>query len=285
MTAARPASTSAIARPVARRAPRPAPTSPIGRTPSRAGVELRTRCRVREVTVDAHGMATGVIYYDAEGAEQFQAARDGDRGVQRRRHAAPAAELGLGPLPDRASPIRAGWSARNLMFHPFRAHLRLCRRAAGRQPRAAAQPVEPGILRGPTSAVASCAATRCSSIAAHGSITEAITSTIAGRLPWGEDHHRVYRRLLGHRLGMSTITEDLPEEHNRVTLDPVLKDSSGITRAQDRLHDRRQYAEDAGARHRPIEGHPGRGRRHRYQCRKSDPERRLASHGDSAHGH
>jgi len=76
--------------------------------------------------------------------------------------------------------------------------------------------------------VASCAATRCSSIAATGSITEAITSTIAGRLPWGEDHHRVYRRLLGHRLGMSTITEDLPEEHNRVTLDPVLKDSSGI---------------------------------------------------------
>jgi choline dehydrogenase-like flavoprotein len=27
---------------------------------------------------------------------------------------------------------------------------------------------------------------------------------------------------------MSTITEDLPEEHNRVTLDPVLKDSNGI---------------------------------------------------------
>ena len=46
-----------------------------------------------------------------------------------------------------------------------------------------------------------------------GSIVEAITSTANGRLPWGEDHHKVYRRLLGHRLGMSTITEDLPEEH------------------------------------------------------------------------
>ena len=40
----------------------------------RAGVELRTRCRVREVTVDAEGMATGVVYYDSEGVEHFQPA-------------------------------------------------------------------------------------------------------------------------------------------------------------------------------------------------------------------
>ena len=40
----------------------------------RAGVELRTRCRVREVTVDEHGMASGAIYYDADGVEQFQPA-------------------------------------------------------------------------------------------------------------------------------------------------------------------------------------------------------------------
>ena len=40
----------------------------------RAGVELRTLCRVREITVGADGMATGVIYYDGEGQEHFQAA-------------------------------------------------------------------------------------------------------------------------------------------------------------------------------------------------------------------
>ena len=62
----------------------------------------------------------------------------------------------------------------------------------------------------------------------YGAILEAITSTAAGRLPWGEDHHRVYRQLLNHRIGLSAIIEDLPEEHNRVTLDPVLKDSNGI---------------------------------------------------------
>jgi choline dehydrogenase-like flavoprotein len=40
----------------------------------RAGVELRTRCRVREITVNEHGMASGVVYYDANGVEQFQPA-------------------------------------------------------------------------------------------------------------------------------------------------------------------------------------------------------------------
>ena len=35
----------------------------------RAGVELRTRCRVREITTNDQGMATGAIYYDADGVE------------------------------------------------------------------------------------------------------------------------------------------------------------------------------------------------------------------------
>src|SRR6202161_1227137 len=33
----------------------------------RAVVELRTRCRVREITTNEHGMASGAIYYDADG--------------------------------------------------------------------------------------------------------------------------------------------------------------------------------------------------------------------------
>ena len=61
-----------------------------------------------------------------------------------------------------------------------------------------------------------------------GPATEAITSAAAGRLPWGRDHHRTYRTLLNRRLNIGVACEDLPEEHNRVTLDPVLKDSNGI---------------------------------------------------------
>src|SRR5204863_2560 len=61
-----------------------------------------------------------------------------------------------------------------------------------------------------------------------GPVFEAVVSEQKGILPWGADHHRVFRRLNGHRLGVSAICEDLPEEHNRVTLDPVLKDGHGI---------------------------------------------------------
>ena len=40
----------------------------------RRGVELRTRCRVRKITIDENGMADGVIYFDAEGIERRQKA-------------------------------------------------------------------------------------------------------------------------------------------------------------------------------------------------------------------
>jgi len=53
-------------------------------------------------------------------------------------------------------------------------------------------------------------------------------SEAKGILPWGTEHHSVFRRLNGHRLSLAAICEDLPEERNRVTLDPVLKDSRGI---------------------------------------------------------
>ena len=40
----------------------------------RKGVELRTRCRVREITLDERGMANGAIYYDGDGTERHQRA-------------------------------------------------------------------------------------------------------------------------------------------------------------------------------------------------------------------
>jgi choline dehydrogenase-like flavoprotein len=61
-----------------------------------------------------------------------------------------------------------------------------------------------------------------------GPVVEAVASEAKGLLPWGAGHHAAFRRLNGHRIGLSAICEDLPEEHNRVTLDPVLKDSHGI---------------------------------------------------------
>jgi hypothetical protein len=71
-----------------------------------------------------------------------------------------------------------------------------------------------------------------------------------GRLPWGEDHHKVYRSLLYHRLQIGIACEDLPEEHNQVTLDPVLKDSHGIAAPESRLYAEREYTAHDGAWHR-----------------------------------
>ena len=45
---------------------------------------------------------------------------------------------------------------------------------------------------------------------------------------WGTDFHRQLRKRLGHSAMWGIIAEDLPEEQNRVVLDPVLKDANGI---------------------------------------------------------
>ena len=55
-----------------------------------------------------------------------------------------------------------------------------------------------------------------------------LTLRPAGRLPWGAEHHKVFRQLLDKRMSLSVVVEDLPEAHNQVTLDPVLKDAHGI---------------------------------------------------------
>ena len=78
----------------------------------RLGVELRTRCRVREITVDAHGRARGVLYYDRDGALQEQRAPLVVVAAQRRRHAAAAAQLALARASRTAWPTAADWSAR-----------------------------------------------------------------------------------------------------------------------------------------------------------------------------
>ena len=250
---------------------------------SRAGVELRTHCRVREITTDEHGMASGVVYYDKDGNEQFQPA-----------HVVMLACNGVGTprlLLNSASgrfPNGLANSQRPRRQEPdvppLCAGLRLCRGADRQQPRAADLPVEQGVLRDrPVARLRARLHVPVRPRRRAG--IEAVVSEAKGLLPWGADHHAVFRRLNGHRLGLSAICEDLPEEHNRVTLDPVLKDSNGIPAPQDRLHDRREHAADDGARHRPREGDPGRGRRDRHLRQQPDPLRRLASARHRAHGH
>jgi choline dehydrogenase-like flavoprotein len=192
----------------------------------RAGVELRTMCRVREITVDADGMASGAIYYDAEGKEQFQPAEVvilacNGVGTPRLMLNSVSAKFPNGIANS------SGLVGKNLMFHPYALTYGYVE-----------EPLDGNhgpplclwsqqfyetdksrdFVRGYTFQFGR----------GVGAIMEAIVSANAGRLPWGEDHHAAYRKLVNRRIGLSAICEDLPEEHNRVTLDPVLKDSSGV---------------------------------------------------------
>ena len=192
----------------------------------RAGVELRTRCRVREITVGPDGMASGAIYYDADGKEVFQPAEVvimACNGVGTPRILLNSKS---GRFPNGIA-NSSGMVGKNLMFHPYAQIYGYFDRPmdGNRGPNDVIWSQEfyetdrsRGFLRGYTFEF-----TR-----GQGSVMAAVTGSATGRLPWGSDHHDRYRRLYGHRCGMVGICEDLPEEHNTVTLDPELKDDHGI---------------------------------------------------------
>lgn len=61
-----------------------------------------------------------------------------------------------------------------------------------------------------------------------GPLWAALGGTKGERIPWGTEHHRVFEKQFNYSLNIAVLTEDLPEEHNQVTIDPVLIDSDGI---------------------------------------------------------
>ena len=192
----------------------------------RAGVELRTRCRVREITTDEHGMASGAIYYDAEGKERFQPAEVvivACNGVGTPRLLLNSASA---RFPNGLA-NSSGLVGKNLMLHPW--------------------PIVTGYVEdevdGARAPITSLWSKQFYETDQNrdfvrgytlqfgrgtGPAGEAITNIATGRLPWGRAHHHAYRTLLNHRVNIGVACEDLPEQHNRVTLDPVLKDSHGI---------------------------------------------------------
>src|SRR6204780_4045614 len=157
----------------------------------RAGVELKTHCRVREITTNQHGMASGVVYYDQNGVEQFQPAEVvvvACNGVGTPRLLLNSASSrfpdGLGNS--------SGLVGKNLMLHPW--------------PQVRGYVDDPvdgshapmtvlwskefyetdpsrDFTRGYTLQFAR----------GGGVVSEAVDSEARGVLPWGADHHRVYR--------------------------------------------------------------------------------------------
>ena len=191
------------------------------------GVELRTRCRVREITVDTSGMADGVLYVDAAGVERRQKAE-----------VVVLACNGIGTprllLNSRSSLFpdglanRSGLVGKNLMFHPyalvqgiFDEPLEGYKGATGcciMSQEFYETDRSRGFLRGYSFEI-----TRGS-----GPLLTALMGMSSGEIPWGAGHHRAFRERFDRTAGMVVICEDLPEAHNCVTLDPELVDSDGI---------------------------------------------------------
>jgi len=192
-----------------------------------AGTKLVTGARVREITVDNRGRATGVIYVDRDGAEHHQ-------------HASTVvlAANGIGTprllllsksaaFPDGLA-NSSGLVGKNLMLHPNNEVLGLydedleswkgpagqliysmefyeTERSRGffRGAKLNLMPV-PGILR----------------------VLENFDN-LPFEARWGAAAHNL-DRFAGRALSWAGNVEDLPEEHNRVVLDDVLTDSDGI---------------------------------------------------------
>ncbi len=194
----------------------------------RSGVKLKTRCRVREITLDEDGMANGAIYYDAEGRECFQKAEVviiACNGVGTPRILLNSTSS---RFPDGLA-NRSGLVGRNLMFHPV-AYIRGIfeeRLDTHRGPQGTCilskefyeTDTSRGFVRGYDMQVVRGNA---------GPLVTALQGHHTGQIPWGPGHHEAFERRFDHSASVVVMAEDLPEAHNRVTLDPELVDSNGI---------------------------------------------------------
>lgn len=193
----------------------------------RNGVKLRTRARVREITMSASGRATGVIYFDESGTEHFQPA-----GI------VILACNGVGTprllLNSRSSAFpdglanRSGQVGRNLMLHPLgyvegRFEDRL---DAHNGPQGCwiyshqfyETDASRGFVRGYT----------MQGLRGPGPVETATSGFVRREIPIGAGFHEAFSARFGHLAGMSIIVEDLPEPRNTVTLDSDLVDANGI---------------------------------------------------------
>jgi choline dehydrogenase-like flavoprotein len=192
------------------------------------GARLKTHARVREILVDKLGRATGALFYDAQGNLQVQHARV----VVLACNGVGTARLLLnsksGQFPDGLA-NNSGLVGKNLMHHPCGMALGIFDEWLGTDegPRGSTmlsqEFYETDLSRG---------FVRGYDLQVLGSGLPPLSTAQGGLLGqsvrWGAGHHQEFKERFEHSLGITIMTEDLPEEHNQVTLDPELTDSFGI---------------------------------------------------------
>lgn len=191
------------------------------------GVILKTNCRVREITVNDSDQAEGAIYYDENGKECFQKARlviVACNGVGTPRLLLNSKSK---QFPEGIA-NRSGLVGKNLMLHPlgyvegvFEEQLdsHLGPQGCCLQSQEFYETDKSrGFVRGYTMQI----------LRGPGPIETAISGLMKREIPAGPLHHEKFAEQFGHKIGMGIIVEDLPEEHNAVTLDPDIVDANGI---------------------------------------------------------
>ena len=191
------------------------------------GVQLRMGARVRRLEVNSGGLVTGAVYVDRTGVEHFQPADVtilGANGI-----GTPRLLLlsGSGRYPNGLA-NSTGLVGRRLMMHPFGTVVGLFDEDLGSMRGVWGQHLhslqfyetdpERGFVRG----------------AKWGLQPTGRPVSMTRSYPWGDNpiwgpgFHQSIRKRLGRSAMWGIIAEDLPDEANRVVLDPELKDGDGI---------------------------------------------------------
>ncbi len=201
-----------------------------------SGARLVTGARVAEVPLDGRGRAIGAAYLDRDGVERLQRARV----VLLAANAVGTARLLLlstsARFPDGLA-NSSGLVGRRLMQHPYRTVTAVCQERLDSWEGPWGQNIyslefaetHPGrdFVRGTKWMVMP-----------HGGPVFAVAEFQDARghegfeAIWGENFHRAAAEVFGSAFTWGIQAEDLPEEHNRIVLDPEVCDSSGLPAAR-----------------------------------------------------
>ena len=191
------------------------------------GVKLKANCRVKKITLDSHGKANGVIYFNSKNKEQFQKASlviVACSGVGTPRLLLNSANK----LFPKGLANSSGLLGKNLMLHPlgyvegkFNKFLGSFKGPEGCC--LASQEFYETIKgakhkRGYTMQV----------LRGSGPLETALSLRKFRNLPFGKNFHKTFSKTYGHTIPLAIICEDLPEKHNSVELDHHKKDSNGM---------------------------------------------------------
>jgi len=190
-----------------------------------AGAVLRTRARVREITVGPDGRARGALYFDRNGKIQEALARVvvvccNGVGTPRLLLNSTSTLFPHG-LANSSGLVGAYFMTHPARFmqgvftEPMDGHL-----GAMGNPLYSQEFYETDAARGFTRGYT-----------LVGERTFGPLSQALG-LPWGRDHHRLMGTRFPHLVGLTVVADDLPEKENRVDLDSSRSDSNGISAAR-----------------------------------------------------